>query len=172
MTAPDFCVLDGNPAGGIVPRRPDGACEDMGGLAFQDDLEYTPNPNEEASAKDFKQHSTLIQRLCRMMPMVVVEFVADSTPTVASFVCGNDRLVAGDILISYTGTGRYTITLPSSTLPSANRSPYAYLVSNIGSALWTARATQSGNTVTVTTHFNTGLADAGDLVCVEIYGGA
>jgi hypothetical protein len=172
MTAPDFCVLDGSAAGGVVPRRPDGACEDMGGLAFQDDLEDPPNPNEQVSAKDFKQHSTLIQRLCRMMPVLVVEFIADSTPTVSSIVCGNDRLVAGDISITYTGTGSYTIAIPPSTLPSTNRSPNAYLVSNIGSALWVARATQSGNAVTVTTHFNTGLADTNALVCVEIYGGA
>lgn len=124
MTAPNYCVLEGDPVNGISPRRPDALCEDMGGLQFQDDPNDPPRPNEHLAAADFKQVEMLVQRLAKMSPMMTIEFsVSGTTVTVTRVVCVRASVTTSSITATYVSGGHYTFAWASGTLPAATRYP-------------------------------------------------
>lgn len=125
MTAPNYCVLEGDPTNGIAPRRPDALCEDMGGLQFQDDPNEPPRANEHMSAKDFKQVEMLVQRLTKMAPALRVDVSIGMSPTVSNVLSVNSTLTTSNVTISRIGAGHYRITWPSGSLPATRCAPRA-----------------------------------------------
>ena len=146
MTAPSYCVLEGDPANGIAPRRPDALCEDMGGLQFQDDPNDPPRPNEHLAAADFKQVEMLVQRAWRMTPVLKVFFnLSDTTPTIGYVLSCRDSLTTNTVTVARVSQGRYTITWPSGSLP-----PRTFMAESSSSFYGlTVSTEQTGNVVTV-----------------------
>jgi hypothetical protein len=147
MTAPSYCVLDGTT--GVAPARPDALCEAMGGLQFQDDVENPPRTHEHISSKDFMQQSMLIERLCRMMPVLVVEFTATTGDiTAKNIVSAVDSLTAANVTVDWAGGETYlVVSWPASSLPAKTREPIATPRTNASAR---AACVQLSNSVSVT----------------------
>lgn len=172
MTAPNHCVLEGTV--GIAPRRPDSACEDMGGLQFQDAVgpDVSPNPNEHLSARDYKQVEMLLQRTLRMVPLLTVEVTATgSTHTLLSVTSAVDTLNSSNVTVTHNATGIFTIAWPASSLPPKTRGPHAYSTSS-SSTVDSAYPQQGTNSVVVTTslHMTGATTNFVTTYAVDIYG--
>lgn len=121
MTAPNYCVLDGTT--GVSPARPDVLCEAMGGLQYQNSVTHPPLQNQHVFAEDFKQHSMLIERLCRMMPVLVVEFEYETgAVTVVRVLSAVDAVTIADIAVATVGGTHFDVSWASGSLPTKTRS--------------------------------------------------
>jgi hypothetical protein len=169
MTAPAYCVLDGD-GGSNLPKLPAADCEELGGLFFVDSTKAPPRTHEHVSMKDVMQWEMLIQRLCQTAPLVTIW--AHNNGVTAPTIDAVRSMVAGVTALNITpargGVGSYTFTLPSGTLPTRPGHPKCW--SNTDQI--DATATQSGNVVTVTVTENAGDPSDTCAFIIDIFGGA
>lgn len=172
MTAPNYCVLEGDPTNAIAPRRPDVLCEDMGGLQFQDSATFPPRPNEHVSAKDFKQVEMLVQRLCRMMPVLVVEVTGTGTShTLLSVTSAVDSLTAANVTITHGPDGVFAIAWPSGKLPAKTRKPHAYTTDTASTTVSIFPAQTANSVIVATVSSATGVpGNFTTTYAIEIFG--
>ena len=170
MTAPAHCVLEGTT--GVVPRWPDDACNDLGGLNFQDDATDPPFPDQTPSALDFKQIEMLLQRAMRMLPALSIDAILSSVTQ--SFI-GRRSVVdafngSSGVTLSRTGTGLYRVEFTAGKLPP--RKLVARVVSCYPATLKAAAAIQGvANQIDISVRDNSGaLVDTQAILSIDIFG--
>jgi hypothetical protein len=93
------------------------------------------------------QQSMLIQRLCRMMPVLVVEFRADdSVPPVISaktVISAVDSVTSSSVTVTNSTDG-FLISWAAGMLPTANRRPRACVDASTTGATSTAVSAMQG----------------------------
>lgn len=133
MTSPVYPVYEGD--GGLnAPKRPT-ASVDLGGLDFVDSVKYPPKDRERLSATDYMQTTMSLERIARMVPVLIVDVLVDDVPdlTVVNVVSTNDALTTANVTPSRLSLGKYRITIPSGKLPTANSRPSVEICGPIGS---------------------------------------
>lgn len=142
MTSPVYPVFEGD--GGVnAPKRPT-ADVDLGGLSFIDSVKYPPKDRERLSATDYMQATMSLERVARMIPVLIVDATLVTSPSAMPLyvLSVNDALTTANVTISETGTGAYRVTIPSGKLPTAAASPEATIIGN-GSGVCMAGITAS-----------------------------
>lgn len=115
-----FPVFEGD-GGSNLPRYP--TVNDMGGLQFEDDPQYRPKENKRLRAENYMQLIMAAERVCRMVPVLVVEFApgytgyTPATPAIISVTSVIDAITIDTVSISRGSVGLYRIFYPQNTLP-------------------------------------------------------
>jgi hypothetical protein len=123
MTSPVYPVFEGD-GGGHAPKRPT-ASVDLGGLLFTDNIKYPPKDREQLSSTDYMQATMTLERVARMIPVLIVDLLLDDAPDLAivGVVSVNDALTTANVTVSKTATGRYRVSVPSGKLPTSSGRP-------------------------------------------------
>lgn len=115
-----FPVFEGDGATNL-PRYP--TVNDMGGLQFEDDPKYKPRVGKRTSAENYMQLIMATDRVCRMVPTLVIEFApgftgyTPSEPAIISVTSVIDAITMNTVSISRSGVGIYRIFYPQNKLP-------------------------------------------------------
>src|SRR5512136_2105256 len=128
MASPTYPVYEGY--GTHSPKRPT-ATADLGGLDFSDSQRLPPKNRVELSATDYMQTTMSLERIARMAPTLMANMVlvTSGSPVPATGIsCVNNNVLAADVVITNTATGKYTIAYPANKLPSPNMHPIAVIV--------------------------------------------
>lgn len=170
MTAPSYCVLDGD--GSHAPRRPASDGSDTGGLLFQDALgKNAPRPNEDMSSKDFMQVEMLLERALRTLPVLQVDFAGTSGATgvisAQTVVVANDTLPTSEVVVSKLGTGAYQIEFTTGKLPAITVKPRITTGGTFDARLV---CNQAANVVTIFAYASGGALTNSFEARVDIYG--
>lgn len=123
----NYCVLDGDPANGVLPRNP--TVDDMGGAAFVDDDVYPPKETEQVTSGDINQMEKLLVRACRMTP--AASFWVRKTGANAEllgFKSQSDSLEVTDVVVAGSGTDVFSIRIPSGRVRQGAVPPTTQLV--------------------------------------------
>lgn len=131
MTSPVYPVFEGD--GGVnAPKRPT-ADVDLGGLSFVDSVKYPPKDRERLSATDYMQATMSLERVARMIPVLIVEGGLETGgPGIDAVVSVNDALTTGNISVTENSSGVYTVSIPSGKLPTSSGRPVVELVNGSG----------------------------------------
>lgn len=112
-----FPVFEGDGASNL-PRYP--TANDMGGLQFEDDPQYRPQEGKRPRAENYMQLIMAADRVCRMIPTLVVEFMPGASPDVPTIITVTsviDAITFDTVSISRGGVGIYRIFYPQNALP-------------------------------------------------------
>lgn len=115
-----FPVFEGD-GGTNLPRYP--TVNDMGGLQFEDDPKYPPREGKRLRAENYMQLIMAADRVCRMIPPLVIEFAPGYTgytptePAIISVTSVIDAITIDTVSVSRVSVGLYRILYPQNTLP-------------------------------------------------------
>jgi hypothetical protein len=167
MTSPTYNAFVGS--GAIGPARPT-AEGHFGGLQFQDNPSRPPKDRERISSTDYMGAEMALECVCRMVPVLTVDFTPHETTPVVNYVTStNSALTTATVTITRISVGVFDIGWTSGSLPPRTRRCTAHDGST--SSSYEVRATQTAaNTVRVRCYWTGSLTDDGPLPCVEIYG--
>jgi hypothetical protein len=149
MTAQEFFTLEGDSVTATAPyiiALDDGTGGGAGTTALcaflVNDQGEMPDPGEHPDARDLNQTAYLAWAAGVMMPKLSIAVdVTGTTPSVESIIAPNRNIVAGDITVTRTGAGTYTVAVPVAKLPQKTMPPKAYCnYAGFGnaSAAWTS----------------------------------
>jgi hypothetical protein len=131
MTSPVYPVFEGD-GGGNAPKRPT-ASVDLGGLLFTDNIKYPPKDREDLSSTDFMQATMTLERVARMIPVLIVDATLETgSSTIDSVTCVSDAVTTSNVTIAELGTGNFRITIPSGKLPTATSLPKFDIINSSG----------------------------------------
>lgn len=157
MTAPSYCIFDGDGGSG-APALPTDDCENVGGgLLFTNSVKYPPRSHEHPAAEDWHQMEQLIARMSRTgAPITIWGAGSPSTPTIGAVKSWSDNVTAGNCTITRTGTGVYTITVTAAAIWSRPDADMAPKSGGTGTTPVLVTTSQSTNTLTIHMNDTTG----------------
>ena len=115
-----------NPFGTNPPTIP--TIADMGNAALVDDPEYAPIPTQQPTADQLNLHDLCSAGAAMMMPFLRVRCTWDgiSAYTVHSVQSLNPNLLAANVTLTKTGTGKIGVAVTSGKLPASSVLPRAW----------------------------------------------
>jgi hypothetical protein len=169
MTSPVYPVFEGD-GGGNAPKRPT-ASVDLGGLLFTDNIKYPPKDREDLSSTDFMQATMTLERVARMIPVLIVDAtLATGAPTVDYVTCVSDAVTTANVTITEIGTGQFRVTVPSGKLPTATGRPKFDIVVSSGDVGKVEVSSYTATQFVGTTYDYTGAAIASNVtVKLSVY---
>lgn len=115
-----FPVYEGD-GSSTLPRYP--TVIDFGGLGFENDPKFVPQPGKRLRAENYMQLSMAVDRVCRMEPTLTIEFAPGFTgytpdaPTILSVTSVIDAITLDSVLINRSSQGIYVIYYPPDKMP-------------------------------------------------------
>jgi hypothetical protein len=170
MSAPSYCIFDGD-GGSNAPALPTDDCENVGGgLLFTNNVDHPPRSHEHPSADDWHQMEQLIARMSRTGAPLTLWCSGNAVPTVDTFRCWSDNVTTGNFSITRGAVGSYTVTVTAGVLwdrPSASMTPKS---GPTGTASVGVTVAQTTNTFSIKMNDTTGAATDAGKFWIDIFG--